>query len=440
MGNTKTTEHKEGKATVRAVYYTSKTLADGSHPFMLCITKNRARKYLATGLSLLPKYWNPGKTGYREAIRKSYPDILRDDLINALEGWEKKYQVAAGAIAANDEQHTAADVAQKAIEGRKATRRVQVLAYVDELIESMTAARQLGNARVYRDMRRQLAKFILDEYGTPDIPFDRVTVSFCTEWENTLRACGNEGNTLSQRFRTLRAVLNKAIANGVAKAENYPFARNVAERHKFSIGKFDLSTTKRALTRDDVRELEALEPTTERLRLAKNVFLFSFYVGGINFVDLSNLRWQNLTRDQDGQLRVNYVRRKTSGKFSVRLLGPAAAIVDYYRPATQTGPEGYVFPIINGQRHQTPTQVNNRLHKLLRQVNTDLKELATAAGITVPITTYTARHSFATSLKRAGVSTAIISESMGHASEAVTAVYLDSFASDVVDSAFENLL
>lgn len=440
MSQTRTTEHKEGKATVRAVYYTSKTLADGSHPFMLCITKNRQRKYLATGLSLLPKYWNDTKTGYRQAIRKSYPDPLRDDLINKLAGWEKKYDTAAGDIASNDEQHTATDVAQKAIEGRKATRRVKVLAYIDELVETMKASRQLGNASVYRDMRSQLAKFIKDEYGTDDIPFDRVTVSFCNEWENTLRACGNEGNTLSQRFRTLRAVLNKAIANGVAKAEHYPFARNVAERHKYQVGKFDLSTTKRALTRDDVRKLETLQPTTERLRLAKNVFLFSFYVGGVNFVDLSQLRWQNLTNDADGHLRVNYVRRKTGGKFSVRLLAPAAAIVEYYRPATHTGPGGYVFPIINGERHKTPTQIDNRLHKMLRQVNGDLKTLAAEAGIAVPITTYTARHSFATSLKRAGVATGVISESMGHKSEAVTAVYLDSFASDVVDSAFENLL
>ncbi len=235
-------------------------------------------------------------------------------------------------------------------------------------------------------------------------------------------------------------MLNKAIANGVAKAEHYPFARNVAERHKFSVGKFDISTTKRAITRDEVRQLEALHPTSERLRLAKNVFMFSFYVGGMNFMDLANLRWQNLSRDADGLPRVNYVRRKTGGKFSVRLLSPAAAMVEYYRPTTATGPDGYVFRIINAQRHQTPAQINNRLHKLLRQVNTDLKVLAAEAGIIVPITTYTARHSFATSLKRSGVATGVISESRGHKSEAVTAVYLDSFASDVVDAAFKALL
>ena len=77
----KTTDFKEGKAGVKVVYFTSKTLADGSHPFLVRITKDRQRKYIAIGESLLPKYWNPDKSGFREAIRKSYPDPSRDRLI-----------------------------------------------------------------------------------------------------------------------------------------------------------------------------------------------------------------------------------------------------------------------------------------------------------------------------------------------------------------------
>lgn len=178
----------------------------------------------------------------------------------------------------------------------------------------------------------QLAKFITAETGAPepplsrgqkaeravwvqqyDIPFSHVTVTFCNEWEATLRATGIEEITLSLRFRTLRAVLNKAIAAGVAKADTYPFARTVAERHKFQVGKFDVSTAKRAISRDELRKLEALQPSTDRQRLAKDVFLFSFYCGGINFVDLAQLRWRDLSgTDEAGQpVRLNYVRQKT---------------------------------------------------------------------------------------------------------------------------------
>ncbi|AMJ67201.1 site-specific integrase [Hymenobacter sp. PAMC 26628] len=456
----KTTGHKEGRATVRVVYYTSKTLADGSHPLLVCITKDRKRKYLSTGLSLLPKYWNASKSNYREAIRKSYPEPHREQLLNSLGKWEAKYSEAAGTLAAADEQHDALAVATKAIEGRKATRRVKLLAYVEELAAGMAAVGQIGNAGIYRDLASQLAKFVGSAHGAPepplgrgqeadkaawvskhDVPFERVTVAFCTEWESALRATGIEEITLSLRFRTLRAVLNKAIAAGVAKADYYPFARTVAEKHKFSVGKFDVSTTKRALPRDAVRRLEALQPGTDRLRLAREVFLFSFYGGGINFVDLAQLRWRDVSFDAVGQPeRLHYVRQKTGGKFSLKLLGPASNLVSAYAPLTRATPESYLFPILDPARHQTPTQIKNRLHKVLGQVNEDLKVLAEQAGITTSLTTYVARHSFATAMKLNGTKTAIISQAMGHKSEAVTSVYLDSFASVQVDAEFDKLL
>jgi integrase len=439
----KTTDFKEGKAGVKIVYFTSKTLADGSHPFLVRITKDRQRKYIATGESLLPKYWNPDKSGFREAIRKSYPDPSRDRLIVKLIELEGKFSDAAVKEADTDHPHNAADVAAKAIEGRKATRRVKLLAYCDELTETLKASGRAGNAIVYGDLRNQLAKFVRSEYEAEDIAFERVTVGFCHEWEAALLATGAKQTTISNRFRTLRAVLNKAIATGAMKPEHYPLARTVAEKHKFSVGKFDVSTAKRAVSRDDLRRLELLAPSTERHRLAKEVFLFSFYAGGINFVDLAQLRWRDISGeapDTGHPQRLNYVRQKTGGKFALRLLAPAAAIVAAFRPLTHAGPDSYVFPILDKARHASPTQVNNRLHKVLGQVNQDLKELGILAGIATPLTTYVARHSMANTLRMSGAPTAVISQAMGHASEAVTAIYLDSFASELVDSAFDGLL
>eukprot|EP01031_Cornospumella_fuschlensis_P051654 gene51654-63151_t len=95
-------------------------MADGSHPFMVRITKNRKLKYLATGLTLHPKYWNPQK----KEIRKSYPEPYREELITKLQKWERKYSSAATTLAAADEIHDANDVAVKAIEDRKQTRSV----------------------------------------------------------------------------------------------------------------------------------------------------------------------------------------------------------------------------------------------------------------------------------------------------------------------------
>lgn len=449
------TDHKEGKALVKAIYFTSKVLADGSHPFMLRITKDRVRKYVATGLSLQPKFWNDKYNGYREAIRRTYPEPNRERLINELSQWEKKYSSAAETLATADEVHDAKAVAIKAVESRNALRRVQLLTFIDELVAGMILAKQIGNSGIYKDLRNQLADYLKTEYGTADVPFERVTVAFCNRLEIFLRTRGNSEVTLSNRYRTLRAVLNRAIADGAAKSEYYPFVRNVAERHKFSVGKFDTSTIKRAITRDDIRKIEALEPVgsalgryavqknaaeVERVQFAKSVFLFSFYCGGINFVDLAQLRWRNITNDDQGKQRLIYVRQKTGGKFSIRLLAPAAAIINHYKLYTYTGPNSYVFPILNVDNHQTSNQIKNRLHKVLGQVNSDLKTLGTSIGIGIPLTTYVARHSFATNLKRSGVTTGIISEAMGHKTEAITSIYLDSFESEKVDTAYENLL
>ncbi|MBJ6111777.1 site-specific integrase [Hymenobacter sp. BT523] len=454
----KTTDHKEGKALVKVVYYTSNTLADGSHPFFLRITKDRERKYIATGLSLHPKYWNKAK----KEIRKSYPEPGREKLLRKLDEWEAKYSEAAIELAEADEQHDARTVAAKAIEGRKAARRVKLLAYCTELSEGYKKTGQGGNATVYRDLRNQLAKFIaigaqapaipkgrgMDEAWASwmsrfDIPFARVNVNFCREWEQIIRATVKKETVLSLRFRTLRAVLNQAIAAGLMKETDYPFSRSPAEKHKFQVGKFDVSTKKRAIGRDVLRRLENLEPVDERQRLAKDLFLFSFYAGGINFIDLVQLRWRDLDEvaEETGYPeRLNYERRKTKGKFSVRVMPAAAVILAAYKPFTCATPDSYVFPVLHEARHLTPNQIKNRTQKIIGQVNKDLKELGKLAGIATPLTTYVARHTFANTLKQKKTDKSIISQAMGHKSEAVTEVYLESFGSDLVDAAYDALL
>lgn len=441
----KTTDHKEGTATVRIYYKVGKTLADGSHPFQVRSTKNREQRFISTGLSLHPDFWDEAGDGLEGKIRinakRGFTRDDRSELLRKLRGWEDKHRTAATTLADADEQHDAAAVFAKATEGRKQARRVLLLAYIEELAAAMSAAGKLGNAGVYRDCANQLRKFIADEHHTADVPFDRVTVAFCDEWERTLRATGAADITLSLRFRTLRAVLNKAIANGAMKADRYPFARTVAEQHKFLVGKFDVSTKPRAIPRDELRRLENLEPATERQRLAKAVFLFSFYCNGINFVDLAQLRWRDLSGPNPAAPeRLRYTRQKTGGEFNIKLLTPAVALLAVCRPLTYATPASYVFPILDPARHVTATQIKNRLHKVLGQVNQDLKTLGEAAGIATPLTTYVARHSFATTLKKSGTNTAVISQAMGHKDERTTAVYLDSFGAEVVDTACEALL
>lgn len=102
--------------------------------------------------------------------------------------------------------------------------------------------------------------------------------------------------------------------------------------------------------------------------------------------------------------------------------------------------KGYLFPILDSKIHKSALQKQNRIHKILGKVNKNLKLLAADLGVEANITTYVARHSFASVLKKSGVNIALISETLGHSDLATTQIYLDSFDNEQVDEAMKNLL
>ena len=435
---------RERTARVRIVLWTSKTLADGSHPFVVRIHKDGTRKHITTGLSLHPQFWNANK----HEIRQNYPSDKRKVLEKALQTWKDKFTTAAEEYSASDTSHDASSIVHKVAEERKTARQFKLLSYFSELINQFERTGNVGNRKVYRDVQNNLARYIGE---SKDVAFEAITVKFCNGWEAKMRSEGLTEITMSVKFRTLRAVLNKAIGNGYAKVDSYPFARNTAEIHKFQVGKFDTKTTKRAISKADIRKIEAYQPVpyvgpyaslrdnTARLLLARDLFLFSYYCGGINFVDMALLTWSSIGTDLDEKPRLTYIRQKTGGRFSLRLMPAALSILERYQVGQKRHATDYVFPILHQTLHRTPTQRHNRSSKIMSQVNADLKVIGSAVGIATPLTTYVARHSFATALKRSGVSTGIISEAMGHSDERTTQIYLSEFDTDLVDAAFENL-
>lgn len=100
----------------------------------------------------------------------------------------------------------------------------------------------------------------------------------------------------------------------------------------------------------------------------------------------------------------------------------------------------YIFPILDTRKHITETQIANRLHKVLAHINRELKKWSKHIGLHTTLTTYVARHTYATVLKRAGVNIAIISESLGHSNISTTQIYLDSFENSQIDEAMRNLV
>nr|WP_290532389.1 site-specific integrase [Alistipes sp.] len=164
-------------------------------------------------------------------------------------------------------------------------------------------------------------------------------------------------------------------------------------------------------------------------RLAVDLFSFSYLMGGINFVDMANLTRNNII---DG--RLVYRRQKTGKLLNLPIHAKAMEIIESY--ATK---DLYLFPIYS-KEHKTIQQKLNRHHKVITKVNRALAEIGKELKIPIKLTTYVARHSYATVLKRSGVPTSIISESLGHSSERVTQIYLDSFENERMNEVMQHLI
>ena len=254
-----------------------------------------------------------------------------------------------------------------------------------------------------------------------DIPFSDIDVAWLKKYEQWMKSNHYAINTIGTRLRHLRAVFNRAIESKQTTA--YPFS-------SYKLSKVNQQTAKRAISKHDIQKIVNYKGKSDMECLVIDLFTFSYFTAGINFIDMAMLERSNIV---DGQLV--YYRKKTKKQIIIPLQDKAVEIIQKYN--NERSP--YLFPILS-PFHKTEVQVANRLHKVLAKVNKHLKDIGDKLKLPLPLTTYVARHSYATVLKRAGVSTAIISESLGHSSEKITQTYLDSFDNEQIGNAMKNLL
>lgn len=397
--------------TVNVVCYKSKTLKDGSHPLMVRVCKDGKKKYQSIGISILPSHWDfkrnepnercPNKNEIKLLIEQRLYEIQKTILSNRIDG----------------KDYTATTIIKSTtIHGNS---KMTVGEYYLTYIENLKKENRIRYAGMYEISYNSFIKF----NKHLDIPFSDIDVAWLKRYE----AWGKEQNlsisTISTRLRHLRAVFNLAMLEQAIKSECYPF-------HAYKVSKLSKKTAKRALTKDDIRKVMEHQGNSPMECLAIDIFTFSYLCAGINFIDMSKLKHSNI---QEKQLIYN--REKTKKLIIVPIQEPAMQIIDKY----SNGKSAFVFPILSNF-HKSEVQIANRLHKVLAKINKHLKEIGVKLNLPIPLTTYVARHSFATVLKRAGVSTSIISESLGHSSERITQVYLDSFDNEQINDAMSNLL
>jgi integrase/recombinase XerD len=391
-----------------------KITKEGLFPVVLRIIKDRKPKLISLGMECLKKDWDEA-TGQ---FKKNHTNYLQRNrvLLNI--------KVKALKII-DDFNLEGIDFTLTQFEEKfrgKSGNNVSVVDFWNNKINDLTQAGRIGNAKAYNETKKSFFKFSQNK----QMLFKDITPPLLDKYETYLRANKNEDGGISVKMRQLRAVYNDAIRNELVDNKHYPFKA-------YKISKLKKSNNKRALMRSEIKLIEELnENKYPHLVEAKKLFVFSYYSRGMNFHDIMKLRWSNIEGD-----KIVYIRSKTKGKFAVKILKPVEEILSYYKSLQKS--TDYIFPILL-KEGLTPTQIDNRKTAKLKKFNKDLKDIAQAVGINKPITSYVARHSFATNLKEKGISTDIISQSMGHRDVGITTVYLKDFDNDIIDDANEKLL
>lgn len=400
--------------TVKVLCYKSKTLSDGKHPLMVRVCKDGKKKYQSLGISIHPTHWDfkknepnefcPNRDEIRLLIQQKLYDLQKTILSKRIEG---KDFTASSLLKSNATSSCLHNNVEECF-----------LHYINELKEQG----RLRYAGMYEVSHNSFIKF---NNGSLEVTFNDVDVIWLKKYESWMLKQGLAINTIGTRIRHLRAVFNMAIEHHVIDKECYPF-------HSYKVSKISQSPPKRAMCKGDIQRVIEYQGKTDMERLAIDLFTFSYFTAGINFIDMAMLKHDNIV---DGKLC--YIRAKTKKQIIIPLQEKSRDIISNYS-ASSLSRSGYIFPIFSAY-HKSEVQRVNRLHKVLAKINRALKHIGEELGLPIKLTTYVARHSFATVLKRAGVSTSIISESLGHSSEKITQIYLDSFEKSQIDEAMKHL-
>ena len=371
------------------------------------IIHNRVVRQLNTDYRIFASEWN-------EDTETIIDNGDRTNIVNAIKerlAWDAaRLDKVVAQLDAGRRKYSADDVITAF---HRLTKEVSLFSFWHNVIAQL---KQLGKVRTAETYTATLKSFMKFQ-SNQDVPLDGITSDMMLLYEAHLKARGVRMNTISFYMRIFRAVYNRAVEKGLTTQQN-PF------RHVYTgVDK----TVKRAIHIKDIKALKdidlSMHPT---LDFTRDMFMFSFYTRGMSFVDMAYLKKTDI---KHGIL--TYRRRKTGQELSIKWEKCMAEIIAKY-PENKTG---FLLPIIK-ERGDERRQYDNALHL----VNYRLKELSTMLKLQRPLTMYVARHSWESAAKAKNVPLSVISEGMGHDSEATTQIYLASLETSVVDKANKMIL
>jgi integrase/recombinase XerD len=373
------------------------------YPIKLRVTFNRKQKYYQTNLTM-------SQTEFDTVMGKN-PKGDNKKWKLQLEGLEQKAHLIIESMAVFDfDQFT------KKLKSDQLVRE-DVYGYYDQMIANYKQRDSLGTASNYSCSKQSLKKF------KPKLVFYEITVDFLERYESWLLKNEKSVSTVGIYLRPLRSVINHAMANEVlSKDFNYPFGSKSKRKYAIPTSK----NTKKALETSELKLLFQFVPVAGSWNdKALDFWKFSYLANGMNMKDVANLRY----RDIDGDY-IQFVRAKTKNtnqtSTQIRIYQTAeikAIIKKWGSPKIQSNE--YIFPILKDGLSAEKQRTD--IHQFIKMVNKYMKLNFQTLGINKPCTTYSARHSFSTVMKRSGANVQFISEALGHSSINTTKAYLGSF-------------
>ena len=376
---------------------------DDKRAVSIRVTHNRIRKYYATNLRLKPSEFEKVMTAKRrtEAENKIYNEL-------------RSYQNKAVNVIEDLPIFTFSKFEENYFENRDATDSVSFA--FDKYINELKEENRIGTAVSY-----ECAKGSIDSFKK-DLKFADVTTAFLKKYENWMLTNNKTQTTIGIYLRSLRTIYNRQSID----KSLYPFGEG---KNKYSIptGK----NIKKALTLEEIGKIFHYEaPPKSMAEMAKDYWFFIYLCNGLNVKDLCLLKHKNIQGNVLFYERAKTKRSKNNGeKITVSLKPQAKAIISKWGQLS-VNPETYVFPHL--QKGMTAETERKAIQQVTKNINKYMKRIAKELGLNKEVTTYFARHSFATVLRNSGASTEFISEALGHSSMKTTQSYLAGFEQETI--------
>jgi len=276
---------------------------------------------------------------------------------------------------------------------------------------------QFGSADNYGHALRTIQEFD----SRKQLDLKHITVDWLKKYERHMLDKKRSYTTIGMYVRNLRAIMNEAILSENLDRSFYPFGR----------GKYEIPTgegRKLALPLHTIKQVFQFQSLTDpTISKYKDLWLFSYLCNGANFNDILRLKFKNIDGNEISFLRgktINTSRKKKS--VVAYLTDEMREIIDRIGNPVQL-PDNYIFPYLCNCK--TPEAEYKMVQDVIKRTNDRMDRISKALKIP-KITTYTARHSYATVLKRSGANIAFISESLGHSDLKTTENYLASFETE----------